>query len=509
MLNTFENTQNTTSRRRERERQLELMNHAANGTGPFSPASIDSSGTWDDGLEDIDESLMLDVERANSRPKTPSPTSQVVIKGSKSKDGDILSPDEARAAALAALRAADRDHYANKAYRSSNRNMSPDRFRWSPTNVPEHDKDFEITDEALEEDHETDLDAAYQHAYSMTHRSPKNNKSTFHWGATFAHCGGRVVTRRAALIALLCVVALVTVISGGIAGSKAKQQASTASPPPSTPSQGKPQKNNDASQMTLSSHYLMPFIISQGISSAETFQDRNSTQYKALLWVSQNSVLSESNPPSTGKKTLSDKDLYGLLMLYYANIESVGAQHSFQGTMYEQSSNPTQGSYFDPNLLDDFRTASDNSGMQFLTTDAAESTQQQWLSTAVHHCKWTGVECFGVGHMEGRVKSVSLPKKGLVGSILEDVPRALDSLVQLDLSYNMLTGPIPNSIGSLVNATKIFLGGNQLTSSMPSSLGGLHFLESLYLQENILTGAIPTEIGQLKKLCKYVVHSVL
>jgi hypothetical protein len=91
--------------------------------------------------------------------KVPSATSQVVPKGSKSKDGDILSPDETWAAAAAALRAADKDHHANKAYRSSNRNMSPDRFRWSPTNVSEQDKDFEITDEALEEDHEIDLDA--------------------------------------------------------------------------------------------------------------------------------------------------------------------------------------------------------------------------------------------------------------------------------------------------------------------------------------------------------------
>jgi hypothetical protein len=61
--------------------------------------------------------------------------------------------------------------------------------------------------------------------------------------------------------------------------------------------------------MTLSSYYLMPFIISQGILSAEKFQDPNSTQYKALLclWISQNSVLSESGT----------KDLFGLLMLYY------------------------------------------------------------------------------------------------------------------------------------------------------------------------------------------------
>jgi hypothetical protein len=40
MLDTFENTQNTTSRRQERERQLELMNHAANGTGPFFPPTL-------------------------------------------------------------------------------------------------------------------------------------------------------------------------------------------------------------------------------------------------------------------------------------------------------------------------------------------------------------------------------------------------------------------------------------------------------------------------------------
>jgi hypothetical protein len=106
-------------------------------------------------------------------------------------------------------------------------------------------------------------------------------------------------------------------------------------------------------------------------------------------------------------------------MLYYENIESVGAQHSVKGTMYEQSSNPSQENYFDPNLLDDFRTASDNSGMQFLTTNAAESTQQQWLSTTVHHCKWTGIECFGVGNMEGRVKSKT--------SLLEPFQQKLDS----------------------------------------------------------------------------------
>jgi hypothetical protein len=502
MLNTFENTQITTSRRRERERQLELMNHAANGTGPFSPDTIDSSGTWDDGLDDIDESLMLDVERAYSKPKTPSPTNQVNNNGRKSNDDDILSPDEARAAALAALRAADRDHYANKAYRSSNRNMSPDRFRWSPPNVPDQDKDFEITDETLEEDHETDLDVAYHHAYSTTRRSPKNNKSTFHWGATFAHCGDRVITRRAALLAVLSVIVLVTVISGGIAGSKAKQQASTASPPhpPSTTAEESPQNNNGSSQQPLSSYYLMPFITSQGISTADVFQDPNSPQYKALLWMSENSASSELNIP-TDRKARIDKNLYGLAMLYYANIEPGDAQQFLQGTTYQQSSKQSQKNFFDPNLLDDFRTASDNSG--FNSASNATDNAQQWLSSSVHHCKWTGVECFGVGSSEGQIKSLSLPKRGLVGSILEDVPRALDSLIQLDLSYNMLSGPIPSSIGVLMNVSKIFLGGNQLEAALPSSLGSLAKLESLYLQENILTGPIPAEIGQLKKLCKY------
>ncbi len=68
--------------------------------------------------------------------------------------------------------------------------------------------------------------------------------------------------------------------------------------------------------------------------------------------MSQNSVLSESDTPSTDKKTLIDKDLYGLLTSYYENIESVSAQHPAQGTMYMQSSNPSQENYFDSNLLD-------------------------------------------------------------------------------------------------------------------------------------------------------------
>jgi len=92
MLNTFENAQITTSRRRDRERQLELMSHAANGIGPFASDILDSAGTWDDGLDDIDESLMLDVEGARVKtatpPKFPSPTNNDYRRNSHKNDNN-------------------------------------------------------------------------------------------------------------------------------------------------------------------------------------------------------------------------------------------------------------------------------------------------------------------------------------------------------------------------------------------------------------------------------------
>jgi len=86
------------------------MSHAANGIGPFASDIFDSAGTWDDGLDDIDESLMLDVEgtrvKTATSPKSPIPTNNDYRRNSHKNDNnynDIMSPDEARRAGRGAV----------------------------------------------------------------------------------------------------------------------------------------------------------------------------------------------------------------------------------------------------------------------------------------------------------------------------------------------------------------------------------------------------------------------
>jgi len=490
MLNTFENSKTTTSRRRERERQLELMNHAANGTGPFAADTLDSRH-WDAGLDDIDESLMLDVEGAGSAAKPSTP-----IRGGTAYN-DILSPDEARAAALAALRAADRDHYSNKAVHRSNSerqtDRSPDRFRWSPPNVPHDDGDFDITEESLD-DHDADLNTASHQAYSV------RKKRRWNGGATCAKIAGKTITRRTALIALLCLAAVVALIVGVAVGSKNASTPSDASPSSATVS-------SPEAQQRIASYKSI--VTSQGVSTPAVFEDSNSPQYKALVWLSQHEADDKQDQDTSGITPVKEADLlinrYGLLVLYYANIEPGDDQHFLHGTASASSGqqDSSAAEVYDPNLQDDFRDSVANQSEETAPVDNAN----QWLTSA-SHCSWTGVECFQPSDSDGAagygiVKSLNLTMRGLVGSIPEDVPRALNDLLLLDLGYNKLTGNIPNSIGAMTYVEQVYLGGNQLEGSIPSSIGALAFLEDLYLQENMLSGSIPAEIGNLSQLCKY------
>ncbi len=97
MLNTFDQSSKAASRRAERERQLELMNHAANGTGPFAAEAMDSN--WDVadidiGDLDIDQSLALDVS-VTSDGSHPMNTTLA----SHPSSSNALDPERARAAA--------------------------------------------------------------------------------------------------------------------------------------------------------------------------------------------------------------------------------------------------------------------------------------------------------------------------------------------------------------------------------------------------------------------------
>jgi len=96
--------------------------------------------------------------------------------------------------------------------------------------------------------------------------------------------------------------------------------------------------------------------------------------------------------------------------------------------------------------------------------------------------------------------------------------------VELDLAFQLLTGPVPTEIGLLTQLTRLDLSFNSFSNNLPTEiglmtrmrvlgivqtttfgriptqLGDLHILRELYLNQNSLIGTLPTEIGKLNLL---------
>ncbi|KAM3390011.1 hypothetical protein ACQJBY_011895 [Aegilops geniculata] len=165
---------------------------------------------------------------------------------------------------------------------------------------------------------------------------------------------------------------------------------------------------------------------------------------------------------------------------------------------------------------------------------------------SVHYCNWTGVRC-SQGN-PGRVAALQLPGESLSGEITPSLgnltflkvlnlssngfsgqltPLNLNHLHELihldlssnsfkgiipdslmncsnmkvmDLSINMLEGPIPTKIGSLYNLLGLGLSRNNLSGVIPQSISNATQLEELGLQENQLGGSIPDVFGRWPKM---------
>lgn len=74
------------------------------------------------------------------------------------------------------------------------------------------------------------------------------------------------------------------------------------------------------------------------------------------------------------------------------------------------------------------------------------------------------------------------------------------SLIYLDLSYNSLSGTLPENFGSLNYLQVLNLGHNKLTGHIPDSFGGLKAIGVLDLSHNNFQGSIPGSLGGLSFL---------
>lgn len=97
------------------------------------------------------------------------------------------------------------------------------------------------------------------------------------------------------------------------------------------------------------------------------------------------------------------------------------------------------------------------------------------------------------------LESLNLSANKISGSVPSSFG-ALQNLVSLDLSSNLLSGEIPEAMSGCQSLQRMILSRNQLSGELPAFLWSLPNLEVLALDENNFTGQIPQIICNSPKL---------
>lgn len=81
----------------------------------------------------------------------------------------------------------------------------------------------------------------------------------------------------------------------------------------------------------------------------------------------------------------------------------------------------------------------------------------------------------------------------------------MQALRVLDLDFNMLTGPLPETLGEAPNLSVVDLNSNMLTGNINvlARVGNAYFMQ---LHNNYFTGSIPPALGLLANLEVLTIH---
>ncbi|XP_042047252.1 probable LRR receptor-like serine/threonine-protein kinase At3g47570 [Salvia splendens] len=101
-----------------------------------------------------------------------------------------------------------------------------------------------------------------------------------------------------------------------------------------------------------------------------------------------------------------------------------------------------------------------------------------------------------LGNLSILVNMFDIHKNQIHGSI----PLGIGNLVNLDvvdLSHNLLDGQIPESMSKLSNLRNLFMGRNRFRGELPSLFGNMTHLSRFQLYGNELSGNVPSSLGLL------------
>ncbi|KAI3761673.1 hypothetical protein L1987_52094 [Smallanthus sonchifolius] len=129
---------------------------------------------------------------------------------------------------------------------------------------------------------------------------------------------------------------------------------------------------------------------------------------------------------------------------------------------------------------------------QSLLSVATNFPNLNWSNSDADCCSWDGISCDEKGD---RVVQLSIPERGLQGTIPPSIGN-LTSLSFLNLSCNLLSGPLPTGLfSSLNNLTTVDLSYNRLSGYLPDFSSITSTLRSLNFSSNHFTGTIHTLVS--------------
>ena len=185
------------------------------------------------------------------------------------------------------------------------------------------------------------------------------------------------------------------------------------------------------------------------------FDNPNSSPYKALDWLIEYDTAMDYLSSDQSTQLLEN---YALLVFYFATHPEARARDARTFTI------ATQAKTYDPN--------------------------KDWIHhAATKHCQWDGVHC---SHNDDRVVVLNLTQHELGGTLPMEL-KALEHLIEVDVSHNRIGGTVPAEYGRLERLRLVDMADNQLEGDFPDQAwANLKKLESIDFRMNPgLKGEIP------------------